>query len=211
VAASLFGHLGIVRREQRVVDPRQPVNDVRRGLAVPFTRPPELASDSAVAVDVWRHAWHAAERVRGTRFALSILLEPSSPLRRPEDVEAALCALVNSGREAAVTVSRTPAHYTPERALRIREDGSLQFYSAEGGRHTARQSIPAYYHRNGLAYAVTREGIFQHDALIGDHAVAVVVEREVVNIDTELELAWAEFLLAREESALRPSARQAAS
>lgn len=59
------------------------------GLKVSFMRPPRLAHDRAGSIAVWRHAWLASESHFGARFDLSVLLEPTSPMRRPEDVERA--------------------------------------------------------------------------------------------------------------------------
>jgi len=171
----------------------------RHGLQVPFMRPAELAGDRATAVDMWQHAWHASESHYGTRIDLSVLLEPTSPLRRADDVVKTLRILVDSGNSSAVTVSRTPAHFTPERTLCIDERGHLRPYLDEGLRYTSRQMIGAYYHRNGLAYAVTREALLDQGKIIQDDTLAVPVERPVVNIDEPLDLAWAEFILQREQ------------
>jgi CMP-N-acetylneuraminic acid synthetase len=149
---------------------------------------------------MWRHAWLAAEKHYGKRFDLSVLLEPTSPLRRPEDVERTVRALIQAGAPAAATVSPTPAHYTPHKALRINENGVIDFYLEGGAKHSLRQGIPAYYHRNGLCYAVTREHLVDHGCIIDHGAVAVVIDRPVVNIDDMFELELAEWLLAREKS-----------
>ncbi|MGB5177539.1 MAG: acylneuraminate cytidylyltransferase family protein [Gammaproteobacteria bacterium] len=170
----------------------------RYGLQVPFMRPPELAGDRATAVDMWQHAWHASEAAYGTRIDISVLLEPTSPLRCPDDVLKTVRLLVDSGNSSAVTVSQTPAHFTPERTLCIDDQGHLKPYLAEGLRYTSRQMIGAYYYRNGLAYAVTREGLLDQGSIIQDDTLAVPIERPVVNIDEPLDLAWAEFLLQQE-------------
>jgi CMP-N,N'-diacetyllegionaminic acid synthase len=81
----------------------------RAGLEVPFLRPAELAGDLALGVDAWRHAWLASEEVFGRRFEVAVLLEPSSPLRRAEDVERTLDALLSGPHLVAATVSPTPA------------------------------------------------------------------------------------------------------
>lgn len=172
----------------------------RHGLSVPFMRPPELAGDRATAVDMWQHAWRACEAQYGTRIDISVLLEPTSPLRRPQDVLDTLRILVESGSSSAVTVSRTPAHFTPERTLCIDEQGHLKPYLEDGLRYTSRQMIGAYYYRNGLAYAVTREGLLDQGSIIQGDTVAVTVERPVVNIDEPLDLAWAEFILQQEHA-----------
>lgn len=169
------------------------------GLDAPFMRPPELSGDTATSVDMWRHAWLAAEAHYGKRFDLSVLLEPTSPLRRPQDVERTLLALIEADAPAAATVSPMPAHYTPHKTLKINEKGEIEFYLQDGAKHSLRQGIPAYYHRNGLCYAVTRDHLVDKGCIIDRGAIAVVIDRPVVNIDDMFELELAEWLLQREK------------
>lgn len=179
-------------------DPEIAAEAKAHGLDAPFMRPPELSGDTATSVDMWRHAWLAAEAHYGKRFDLSVLLEPTSPLRRPEDVECTLRALIDAGAPAAATVSPTPAHYTPHKTLKINDKGEIDFYLEGGANHSLRQGIPAYYHRNGLCYAVTRDHLVNEGCIIDRGTVAVVVDRHVVNIDDMFELELAEWLLERE-------------
>jgi CMP-N-acetylneuraminic acid synthetase len=98
----------------------------RHGLDVPFMRPAELASDTASSADMWRHAWLASEAHFGRRFDVSLLLEPTSPLRRADDLAATMAALVDGGHRSAATVSRTPAHYTAAQDADGRRCGSYR-------------------------------------------------------------------------------------
>ena len=180
-------------------DPEIAAEAKAHGLDAPFLRPPELSGDTATSVEMWRHAWLAAEQHCGRRFDLSVLLEPTSPLRRPQDVERTLRGLIDAGAPAAATVSPTPAHYTPHKTLKINQKGEIEFYLAGGAKHSLRQGIPAYYHRNGLCYAVTRDHLVSQGCIIDRGAVAVVVDRHVVNIDDMFELELAEWLLEREK------------
>jgi CMP-N,N'-diacetyllegionaminic acid synthase len=180
-------------------DPEISAEAQKHGLDAPFMRPPELSGDTATSIDMWRHAWLAAEAHYGKRFDLSVLLEPTSPLRRPEDVERTLRALIDAGAPAAATVSPTPGHYTPHKTLKINEKGEIDFYLEGGAKHALRQGIPAYYHRNGLCYAVTRDHLVNEGCIIDRNAIAVVVDRHVVNIDEMFELELAEWLLEREK------------
>ncbi|HEV7276276.1 MAG TPA: acylneuraminate cytidylyltransferase family protein [Devosiaceae bacterium] len=170
---------------------------VRHGLDAPFLRPPELSGDTANSVDAWRHAWLSSEAHYGRRFELSILLEPTSPLRRLEDVERTVAGMLDAGAHAAATVSRTPAHYTPHKTLTVSADGRIGFYLEGGARHSLRQGIPALYHRNGLCYAVTRRHLVEQGMIIDRDALAIIVDRHVVNIDDPFELELAEWLLDR--------------
>jgi CMP-N,N'-diacetyllegionaminic acid synthase len=179
-------------------DPEIAAEGRRAGLDVPFTRPAELASDSAKSVDMWRHAWLALEAEEGQRYELSVLLEPTSPLRRAADVEATLARLLDTGAKAATTVSRTPGHFTPHKTLTIDDAGRIGFFLSEGARFARRQDIPAYYHRNGACYAVRRSTIVDERTLVESDCVAVVIDRAMVNIDEPVDLEIAEFLLARE-------------
>lgn len=170
---------------------------VRHGAEAPFLRPDALAGDTANSKDMWRHAWTACEAHYAETYDLSVLLEPTSPLRRPDDVTRTVDELLDSGAAAAATVSHTPAHFTPHKTLTV-GDGRIGFYLAEGARHSLRQSIPDYYHRNGACYAVRKATLFEHDAIIEHDCVAVVIDRPMVNIDDAFELDLAEWLLGRQ-------------
>ncbi|HEV7372051.1 acylneuraminate cytidylyltransferase family protein [Arenibaculum sp.] len=177
-------------------DPMIAEEGLRHGLSVPALRPAELATDTALSIDVWRHAWLEAERVNGMHYDVSILLEPTSPMREPADVVATLDAMIDGGHASAATVSRTPGHCTPHKTLTIGDEGVLAFYLSEGARYSLRQSIPKYYHRNGICYAARRETVVDAGLIIEKGCRAVVVDRPVVNVDEEIDLRFAEFLLA---------------
>ena len=170
----------------------------RAGLEVPFIRPPDLSGDRATAIATWQHAWLEAEAFRGQRFDLSVWLEPTSPLRRPEDVTRTVEALCAAGSRAAMTVSPIPAHMAPERALCVEADGRIRAFVPDGFSYTARQAIPPRHHRNGLAYAATRAGVLEAGDALWDDCFAVVVDRPTANVDEQIDLEWAAFLLARE-------------
>lgn len=170
----------------------------RHGLDVPFLRPDELASDGASSKDMWRHAWLAAEAHYGMGFNMSVLLEPTSPLRRPEDVRRTVEVLLASGAGAAATVSRTPAHYTPHKSLTLDDAYRIGFFLTTGTDNSNRHTIPPLFHRNGICYAVTRDQLLERNRVMEADAIAVIIDREVVNIDDPFELELAEWLLERE-------------
>jgi CMP-N-acetylneuraminic acid synthetase len=171
----------------------------RFGLAVPFLRPPELASDTAGSIAMWQHAWRASEAHFDERYEISVLLEPTSPLRVPEDITATVEAMLSGGCAAAATVSRAPAHFTPHKCLTVDEYGAIGFYHRQGHRYSLRQSIPDYYFRNGICYAVRRDTLLKGGTIIEKDCRAVVIGRPVVNIDDRVDLEYAEFLMQRRE------------
>jgi CMP-N-acetylneuraminic acid synthetase len=179
-------------------DPEIAEEGRKHGLDVPFLRPAGLAGDLAGSLEVWRHAWLASEDHYARRFDISILLEPTSPLRRSEDLAATVRALLDGNHKSAATVSHAPAHFTPHKCLTVAE-GRVGHYHAQGAQHTTRQTIPNYYFRNGICYALRRDVALHENVIIGDDCAAVIIDRPVVNIDEPFDLELAEFLLAREQ------------
>lgn len=170
----------------------------RYGLAVPFLRPAELASDSATGLAAWRHAWLESEAHFGRQFECSVLLQPTSPLRRPQQVEQTLRTMLSGSWLAAATVSRVPGHFLPEKLLRMEESGAVAFWHPEGARHSNRQSAPAYYARNGICYAARREAVIDWQEIVGAHCAGVLIEEASPNIDEPIDLAFAEWLAGRD-------------
>ena len=172
----------------------------RHGLEVPFRRPAELASDTANASEMWRHAWRESERCFGERFDVSILLQPTTPLRRPDEVERTVATLIDGHHQAAATVCRVPADFLPDRCLTLGDDGRLRFYLPQGAGVTRRQDAAPLYYRDGTCYARTRQSLVEAERDVEADCAAVVIDHFVVNIDEPFELALADFVLSRGEA-----------
>ncbi len=199
---SLIGHVAKVATslpwvDQAIIstdDSEMRAEGQRYGLEAPFLRPSDLARDSTSAVDTWRHAWMACEAHYSCRYDLSIWLQPTTPLRKPEEVEQTVKALVDGGHQAAATVSRVPGHFTPQKILTMDGEGILHFYAQDGAQHSTRQTIPSYFYRNGLCYAVTRKTLIEKGLIIEEDCVGVLIDRPLVNIDEPIELEFANVL-----------------
>jgi len=171
----------------------------QHGLEVPFMRPDALATDSADPNEMWRHAWSESEKHFGCEFDVSLLLQPTTPLRRPEEVERTLATLIEGGHAAAATVCTVPADFLPQRILQLGGDGRLSFYLPEGPGVTRRQDAAPLYYRDGTCYARTRRSMIEEARDVEEDCVAVVIDRFVVNIDEPFELELAEFVHGRGE------------
>jgi len=95
-----------------------------------------------------------------------------------------------------VTVSPLSSKSHPRKILII-EDGRLDFWQAGGNSVVDRQSLNSnLYWRNGVCYALTRECL-ERGLIFTERTLPDIITRPIVNIDEELELEWAEFLLKR--------------
>jgi len=168
----------------------------KHGAEVPFLRPHELSGDFSSSVDTWRHAWLKAEEYFEQKFDLSILLAPTTPVRKAWHVEECIKKLVKGRYDSILTVSETDSKYHPLKQLMF-EDDRIGYYEEAGRSIIARQQLTPVYHSNGVAYAITRKCLVDQKTIIGSNTSAVVVDEPVVNIDTEQDLEKAQFLLCR--------------
>lgn len=160
--------------------------------ALPLRRPAELAGDTSPAIDYVRHALAAA----GDGADAICILQPTSPLTVPSDVEATLALLAASGAESAVTVVKLDHAIHPAKLKTLAGDRLLPYLEDEAGR-MAEHELPALYVRNGAVYA-TRRDVLARGRILGDDCRAHVMPRaRSIDINDELDLRFAEFLLAR--------------
>jgi CMP-N,N'-diacetyllegionaminic acid synthase len=174
----------------------------RYGLKAPFLRPERLSSDTAGSVDTLVHALEESEKFFGKTFDVILIVEPTSPLRIPQDIENATRLLLESGADSVVAVSPLDPKFHPRKILSV-DDGKLEFYQESGASVVARQSLSTFYWRNGVCYALTRECLLEKKKIFTENTLPLVIEREIVNIDEPLELDWAALLLEGAESRRR--------
>lgn len=167
------------------------------GLAAPFRRPAELSGDRVGDWDVLAHALGEAERLDGVSYDIIVMLQPTSPLRRPEHVLATIKMLVEGGWDAVWTVSETDSKEHPLKQLRI-EDGRLDYHDQTGRQIVARQQLKPVYHRNGVAYAITRDCLLKQSTIMGARTGGLVLDGYFVSIDTEWDIALVEFIMRRQ-------------
>jgi CMP-N-acetylneuraminic acid synthetase len=159
-------------------------------LDAPFERPPELSTDRVSDYATLMHALQATEQSDSVEYDVILMLQPTSPLRTEEHVRATYRKLIDEGRDAVWTVSETDSKNHPLKQLTF-VDGRLGYYDERGREIVARQQLAPVYHRNGAAYAFTRECLLEQKTILGRNTSAVVLSEKMISIDTpeDLELA----------------------
>lgn len=161
-------------------------------------RPPELAADDTPMLPVVQHALAVLEPDMG-RYDYVVILQPTTPQRTASDIDAALTLLIASGADSVVSVYQVTDHH-PVRMYRLVQ-GRLVPYGSEPP-DRLRQALPPLYHRNGAIYACRRALVEEQGTLIGPDTRPYIMSRErSINIDDELDLAFANFLLRQQKSA----------
>jgi CMP-N-acetylneuraminic acid synthetase len=147
---------------------------------------------------VLKHALLTTEDIDNKRYDVVVMLQPTSPLRTASDVSATIHKLVDEDWDSVWTVSLTDSKAHPLKQLTI-TDGELEYYDSAGANVIARQQMQPVYHRNGAAYALTRNCLLEQHALKGKRAGALVIDGDYVSIDTEFDIEIVEFYLDRRE------------
>lgn len=168
------------------------------GAEVPFLRPADLASDTAGSLGVALHALDAMATEGFIPDAL-MLLQPTTPLRRAQDI--ADCVSLFERRadiDAVVSLTPVPVHHNAHWQFELSEDQRLS--AADGSPLSRviprRQDLPATYIRNGAIYLTQCDSLRINQSFFGSRCAGHVMPAErSINIDTEADFAAAEAAL----------------
>lgn len=145
-------------------------------------RPKALSTELISGIASWQHALSVADGVRNMEFDCTILLQPTTPTRKPHDISRCVDMVIREGWDSACTVSPVPDQWAPYKQVEVHA-GKLQLVER---RRTAR------YSRNGACFAANVVG------LMGDfysNCCAVMSQQQQVNIDEPFDLEIARLLL----------------
>jgi len=162
---------------------------IAAGAWAPFLRPAELARDDIPSLPVVQHAIKEAENRRGIRYDIVVILLPTTPLCRPEDILSCVQMLIQKPSvNSVVAVTEVETH--PFRMKRMLEDGRLINYIDQGFEDMRpRQSLPKVYRRAGSVKVIRRAVIMEKNYLVGDPCIGVEVPPETaVDVNTPLDL-----------------------
>jgi CMP-N-acetylneuraminic acid synthetase len=167
----------------------------RAGLEVPFLRPASLAADDTPMLPVVEHAL-AETAKHGWTPDIIVLLQPTSPLRRPHHIRDAVNLLSETNADSVVTVVEVPRHLSPDYVMRI-DDGRLKPFLPDGLRITRRQDARPAYSRDGTVYALRRSTLERFGSIYGEDCRPLLIDgRESLSIDTQDDWDEAERVLA---------------
>jgi CMP-N-acetylneuraminic acid synthetase len=184
------------------------IADVARsaGAEVPFSRPAELARDSSEDWPVFMHVLDWLDRHDGWTPDLVVNLRPTSPLRTPRHVDDAIRLLRETGADSVKAVCLARQH--PHKMWLRQADGRIEPYLKTAlrlsrGPDVPRAELDDIYWQNGVVDVTRREVILEQRVMIGRTVAGLVTEpADSIDVDTPLDLALAELVLARRAAAV---------
>lgn len=165
------------------------------GAEVPFMRPKELAEDNAKGIDVVLHVidW-LKENNKKKHYDLIMLLQPTSPLRKSEDIDKAIELLFLKEAKAIVSVCEVDHH--PLWSNTLPEDGCMKDFIKQESMNKNRQELPVFYRLNGAIYLAYCNYIKERKSFFGEKTFTYIMPRErSIDIDDEIDFELAEILI----------------
>jgi CMP-N,N'-diacetyllegionaminic acid synthase len=141
------------------------------GCDVPFCRPAYLADDMANSIDV---VLHALDQLPGYEYVL--VLQPTSPLRTAEDIDAAFLLMVNSDAPSCVSVCEVDQ--SPYWMFRIKDGNKIERLLSENVIATRRQDLTPAYVLNGALYIARVDWLQHSKSFVGEGCIAYVMPKE---------------------------------
>jgi len=173
-------------------------NAINYGAEAPFIRPKELASDNASSFDVISHAMDYIEREEGTIYDAIMLLEPSSPFATWKDLDNA--SAIMKEKEASLVVGVVEHKINTINIAEMDRDGKIPsiIHNLKNMSNMNRQTKPKQYTINGALYLFRWEGFRRNKTIYYDCKGSygyIMSPYCSVEIDEEIDLKWAEFLV----------------
>jgi len=171
--------------------------EVAKGLGaeIPFIRPPELATDTALALDTYQYTLTRLQSEFNRFYDAVFVLQPTSPLRLPIHIQQA--AEMLKGPDVDGVVSVCELEHPKSWIFDLPKSNSL----GDGLKKKSlpnRQAESTSYRLNGAVFAAKVDAFREQNGFYGPKTYALIMDREFsLDIDDEMDFFLAECLLRR--------------
>ena len=157
---------------------------------VPFLRPHELSKDDTDGIDPVLHTLNEIPEIDDL-----LLLQPTSPLRREEDIEAIIKMRDHFKTESAVSITKAQKNLS----LFFNLDSQKKLKPITKSLNIKpRQLYPNEYVLNGSMYLSTRRSIIESNSLITSETIGYEMSSESsIDIDTNFDWQIAEYFMRK--------------
>lgn len=204
----LLAHSVLTARQSRYIDRIIVSTDdkaMRRvaldwGAQAPFLRPAALGQDKVMDYPVLEHCLNWLREREGYEPDVIVYLWPTGALRQADDIDDAI-ALLAKNPDADSVRSVHEAVKSPYKMWELGERFMTPLMRLKGVKdfhHAPRQTLPKVYQSNPYACVLWRRTLRKKKSLLGDKVLPFIIERPVVDLDTEADFALAGWMLERQ-------------
>jgi len=167
------------------------------GIEIPFMRPKELAQDHSLAIDNYLYTIDRLNDELDVQIKEFVVLLPTAPFRSSADVDTSVA--IFHKKQADSVISCTALQHPLEWVFSLNERGAVK---RNRDIHTKkmmnRQASDSYYMPNGGVYVFKTSLLKETQSYYSEETYPHVMSQESsVDIDTEFDFLFAEFLVSR--------------
>ncbi|MDO9305934.1 MAG: acylneuraminate cytidylyltransferase family protein [Sulfuricurvum sp.] len=194
-ASGLFEHIVISTDSDTIASASK-----EYGGEVFFKRNPEMASDTASKLDVIQDAFIRSERHYQETFDYLVDLDATAPLRSVEDIINSYQQFLNNDNDNLITAM--PSRRSPYfNLVEIDATGKVTLSKKLDSTIARRQDAPKSYDMNASIYIWKRNIILNENSLFLEKTgLYVMPEERSIDIDTELDFEFVEFLMRKQNA-----------
>jgi N-acylneuraminate cytidylyltransferase len=138
-------------------------------------RPEQISGDTAPSEWAWRHALDTLEPLHGS-FERIVALQATSPIRQPQDIEAALDCYEREGLDSLLSVCEIEDFFS----WRVTANGRPESVNYDYRTRRRRQDIERRYLENGSFYIFTPRLLREENNRLGGRIGLHVMERHKI-------------------------------
>jgi len=190
---ALFDHVVVSTDSEKIAETARTY-----GAEAWFQRHADLATDEAAKLPAIRHVFQESEKHYGHHFDVLMDMDATSPLRKVEDIIEAYQQFINE--DADILITACPARKNPYFNMVERANGRIQLVKQLDKTPIRRQDAPTVYDMNASIYIWKRQVLLKTDTLFTKRtSLYVMPEERSVDIDTELDWAFVEFMMEKKK------------
>ena len=157
------------------------------GAEIPFIRPYEYATDTALDIDVFKHALNWLKDNEGYIPDVVVHLRPTYPYRDPADIDKMIEMILNDPSADSVR-SIMKNTVIPHKMWYLSDDGTIDpiLKDIPEAYNMPRQQLPATYWHNGCIDVLRPRCVFDYDSMTGKRILGYEM-KDMYDVDTEEE------------------------
>jgi len=165
---------------------------LKYGACVPFIRPRKLATSASNMIDVVLHSLDFLNKQKES-YDIIVLLQPTSPLRRSEDIDRAIELFIKKRTSSVISVCRSEHH--PWRSASLAKNLKIGKFLGPVNLQKNRQALPDYYRINGAVYVTAVGLINKKKCFIDRNTYGYIMPADKsIDIDSKIDFEFAQFL-----------------
>ena len=146
------------------------------GVEVPFLRPEDLAQDKSQITDAIIHTLDTFEKM-GEYYDIIIVLEPTSPLRKKDDIDNAIETFLHNSSDSDSLVSVGEIHLENPYIMKTIKNNHVIPFINNKQKFYQRQQLPTIYFPYGVIYLSTVQAIRKCGTFYQETTIPYKIER----------------------------------